>query len=373
MYRVPPAALEGLRRRIAALDLRAGRLGGEPIGVHDTGRRDDQGNALVVLHGRAPVLAGWSLAAIIEHHESGCAVRAVSDAGERLAPERFARPWCEHCRLRRRRRTTFAVVHGASGETRQVGSGCLREFLGGVDPERACRQAERLALARDQLARAEHATPPAVPLAEFAAHAAHVVRAHGWVSRNRARSAGRPASADQALRSLHITPGAPGAADRELADSALRWARALLAAKRDPSPFEREATAVATAGRSLGRREQGLVCALIAAYRQRRARSRHLAHPGADVRVTVLVERVRAQDSPAHGTVRRCELTDADANRLVWWQTQGPPLRPGETVALAARVQRHTRFGDSAVTVLSHCRRAASPRPSGGFATAPGT
>jgi hypothetical protein len=99
------------------------------------------------------------------------------------------------------------------------------------------------------------------------------------------------------------------------------------------------------------------VCALIAVYRQRRARSRHLAHPGARIEVTVLVERVVTQRSERHGTVRRCELIDADANRLVWWQTGGAPLDRGDIVTLTGRVQRHTHFAASAVTVLSHCRR----------------
>jgi hypothetical protein len=100
------------------------------------------------------------------------------------------------------------------------------------------------------------------------------------------------------------------------------------------------------------------VCALIAVYRQRRARSRHLARPGARIELTVLAERVVTQRSERHGTVRRCELIDADANRLVWWQTGGTPLVGGEVVALTGRVQRHTRFGATAVTVLGHCRHA---------------
>lgn len=100
------------------------------------------------------------------------------------------------------------------------------------------------------------------------------------------------------------------------------------------------------------------MCALIAVYRQRRARSRHLAHPGARIEVTVLVERLVTQRSERHGTVRRCDLIDADANRLMWWQTAGAPLHSGEVVTLIGRVQRHTRFSSSAVTVLSHCRRA---------------
>ena len=359
MFRVPSGLLEGLARRIEALDRRAARLGCEPIGLRDTGERDPDGNALVVLDGRAPALTGWMLAAIVEHRDGKVSVRAVADAGERLRPEALAGGWCEHCGLRRRRTKTFVVVHVASGEMRQVGSGCLRDFLGGQDPERACRQAERLALVRDEMRRAERAGPtpgsdPQATLERFAAHAAHVIRAHGWTTREQARAHGVPASTDLALRSLTRAANAPGPGDEALADGALRWARTLLASKPGRSRFEREAAAVANAAGTLGRREQGLVCAMIAVYRRRRARSRHLGRPGAPVDATVLVERVVRQPSRNHGTVCRCELLDADANRLVWWQTQGPPLRAGDLITLAGRVQRHTRFGDTPVTVLSH-------------------
>ena len=249
------------------------------------------------------------------------------------------------------------MVHAESGELRQVGSACLRDFVGGHDPERACRCAEHLALARAELKRAgtpvlarpsANRSEPA--LEEFAAHAALVVRAHGFTSREQARRTSRPASADEALRSLREEPEAPDRADRALAAGALRWARALLATKPELSRFERDALAAVSNETGLTRRARGLVCALIAFYRQRRARSRHLAYPGARIEVTVLVERVVAQHSERHGIVRRCELIDAEANRLVWWQTQGDALRGGEVVTLIGRVQRHTRFG-ATVTV----------------------
>ena len=103
---------------------------------------------------------------------------------------------------------TFVVVHMDSGELRQVGSGCLRDFLGGHDPERACRQAEYLALARERAARAPRyrTSPPEPTLETFAAHAAHV-SARPRFHLARARTTNRePASADLALRSLHETP-----------------------------------------------------------------------------------------------------------------------------------------------------------------------
>ena len=154
VFRVAPEALEHLQRRIQALGRRARRIGVEPVRLIDTGERDASGHALVLLSGRAPVLAGWTLAAIVDHRDGHATVRPVGEQGERLAAGAFAAASCEHCGLRRRRTRTYVVVHADSGEVRQVGSGCLRDFLGGPDPERACRRAELLAAARAELDRA---------------------------------------------------------------------------------------------------------------------------------------------------------------------------------------------------------------------------
>jgi hypothetical protein len=130
-FRVAPAELEHLQRRIQTLGRRARRLGVEPVRLIDTGERDASGQALVLLSGRAPVLAGWSLAAIVDHRDGH---PTVDEQGDRLAAGAFAHPICEHCGLRRRRTRTYVVVDTVSGEVRQVGSGCLRDFLGGPQP-----------------------------------------------------------------------------------------------------------------------------------------------------------------------------------------------------------------------------------------------
>ena len=94
--------------------------------------------------------------------------------------------------------------------------------------------------------------------------------------------------------------------------------------------------------RLLTARERGLVCALVAVYRRRRARSRHLGRPGGWLDTVVVVERIAEQPSTRHGTVRRHDLVDVAGNRLVWWQTRGAALPLGQAVHLRGRVERHT-------------------------------
>ena len=359
-FRVLRRNLPELNVRIARLARRAERLGTAPLALRDIGGADRK-HALVVLEGEAPALAGWTLAAIVDHRDGEPRLRVTSSAAPALDPGRFRETRCDHCRLRRRRVETYVVWHAGTQRLRQVGTGCLRDFLGGHDPERLCRQAEYVLLARESIATA--AGPRLVPvgviegvaLDELAAHAAMVLRADGWVSRERARETGWQASADAALHSLQSMPGAPRPVDLDVATCALQWARELLAAKPTLSDFERDASLVAGADRLRTARERGLACALIAVYRRRRAASQHLGRPGEWLETVVVVERVVDRPSRRHGSVRRHDLIDVHCNRLVWWQTSGAPLPHGRAVRIHGRVERHTRFGHAPVTVLAYC------------------
>ncbi len=141
-----------------------------------------------------------------------------------------------------------------------------------------------------------------------------------------------------------------------LATAALQWARELLAAKPGLSEFERDATLAASAGRLLTARERGLACALIAVYRRRRSDSQHLGQAGEWLETVVVVERIVDRPSRRHGSVCRNDLIDVDGNCLAWWQTSGAPLPRDRAVRLRGRVERHTRFGQTPVTVLAYCR-----------------
>jgi hypothetical protein len=154
-----------------------------------------------------------------------------------------------------------------------------------------------------------------------------------------------------------MTPSGCAATDRALADAALRWARELLPRRERLTDFERDVAAVAALDRLLTSRERGLACAVIAVYRRRRSRSRHLGTPGAPLDTVVLVERIVDTRTRRNAELHRHDLIDADGNRLVWWQSSGPALPPGRAIHIHARVARHTRFGRANVTVLTHCHR----------------
>lgn len=109
----------------------------------------------VTVTGEAPKIAGWAFAAVLQPTVSeegtvlGNLLRVVPgfDAG---IPEQYrtAGNNCDHCHTARRRNETFVLV-SESGEWKQVGRQCLRDFLGHQSPEAYATWAEILIDAAD--------------------------------------------------------------------------------------------------------------------------------------------------------------------------------------------------------------------------------
>ena len=77
---------------------------------------------------------GWQFAASLEYTSKGNIIKAVPGIE---IPERFynCEPWCEHCKTARDRRYSFVVFKEESGEFKQVGKACLKDFTGGLSAE----------------------------------------------------------------------------------------------------------------------------------------------------------------------------------------------------------------------------------------------
>lgn len=97
---------------------------------------------------------GWQYAASLEYTTAGNIISGV--AGIEI-PERYytCDPWCEHCKTMRDRKYSYIVFNEESGEFKQVGKSCLRDFTGGLSAEQAalvesffkeCEQSEEIHL-----------------------------------------------------------------------------------------------------------------------------------------------------------------------------------------------------------------------------------
>jgi len=91
------------------------------------------------------VVAGWEIVARIDHVSGGGAGNIVNTVPNRECPieYRTADNTCEHCGHNRRRSNTYVLFNEQTGEYKQVGKTCLKDFLG-HSPETLVFSASRL-------------------------------------------------------------------------------------------------------------------------------------------------------------------------------------------------------------------------------------
>lgn len=78
----------------------------------------------------------WVFVATIDFHENGNIVRKCGNI-EVEVPERYytSEPVCEHCNTKRRRKDAYIVMNTVTGEFKQVGRSCLKDFTCGLSAE----------------------------------------------------------------------------------------------------------------------------------------------------------------------------------------------------------------------------------------------
>lgn len=92
----------------------------------------------LTITGEAPMLAGWQFVGKIERLE-GTNINLLMCAPGQTMPESYRNSdhqLCQHCNTRRLRKNTYILKHGQTGEFKQVGHDCIRDFTGGNDPSK---------------------------------------------------------------------------------------------------------------------------------------------------------------------------------------------------------------------------------------------
>lgn len=243
-------------------------------------------------------MAGWRFVATLQRLDDENVVRCLP--GEEIpASYRNQKPACDHCRTDRRRNDTYILRHG-DGRLVQVGSSCIKDFLGGDDAAIIAAQAEVLALAT--------ATAAAIGgeesclagggsgerlLADFLPIVAWIIRTEGWRSRTMAREQGGLAAADRAWNLMHDAGARrqaacePADADVALASSAEAWAERLsdAAIEAERGDYLHNLRAIARSGLVSYRTSGIAASAIVACQRaagEERARAERASRPHLD-------------------------------------------------------------------------------------------
>ncbi len=320
----------------------------------------------VKMEGQPPKIAGWGFVASIDHTNKGNILRGVPGGGGVPAKYRTAKPVCEHCNQDRMRNNTFVLRHD-SGETKQVGRTCLKDFLGHQSAEHMAGVAAntwevfREAGGDDFLGDGETRTHY-VETKTYLRHAAADIRQFGWTSRAAAEERGQVSTADSAATRMHqddkLEPE-----DIALADAALEWAKSLQEEKTLGSDFLHNIGVVAKMD-GITIRQFGIAAAIIIAYQkdQEEARAKVDTLPsayqgaiGQRGKFTGLTLNAVIPIEGYYGMTYLHHFADADGNQFKWFASSNA-MSVGQTYDIDATVKGHEEYKGTLQTVLTRAK-----------------
>lgn len=188
---IPEANIERLRKKVKLIRSKCQKYGCdfkyEEVGDEYRTVRDNTGckffaHVFIVETTGTAVIHGWKLAAALEHTEKGNFTELTDDVD---IPALYynSPPICEHCHSNRHRKETFIVRNVNTGEYKQIGKSCLRDFTGGMSAEGSAAYASLLNEIR-QLTHTQEGTSilQYFEAKEYLRFVAETIRCFGFIS-----------------------------------------------------------------------------------------------------------------------------------------------------------------------------------------------
>lgn len=385
IYQLTAAELDATKAKVAKLNERAeakgltGRLEVVADKVEDT---ETLPNGLevtrvywdTVITGEAPSYGGWKFIAVLDWDDAaGLITRTVPGFAGVIDRDALRANWCDHCNTTRNRVETY-LVEGQDGERRQVGSTCIRDFLGqAVRPVWIFNEADSL---REEFlslggVRDYDYTPESVVKVAWA-----VIQEYGFVpsswdgsTKGRVLTVLYPPSKGQAARDAHelIKRLQPHV------DAATGQARLIIDfIKSDAfggaSEYVTNLKAIVS-GERVGSRHFGLLVSAPQAWareverdlRRQAAKAElvnaHFGQPGDKVELTVRVKSI-SYSHHNYGTSTVYKLV-TDTGHLVTWFASSSSLGDevtNETFKIKATVKKHDEYQDVKSTVITRAK-----------------
>lgn len=387
IYKIPKDNLPKFQKMLDKLSKKSVKLTGEKIYFIPFNTITERENGYVreyveiLLSGfEAPKLNGWSFVARLDHaNEVGNLVRPVPGF---VVPEMYRDRGsvCDHCRIKRYRRDTYLVQHDETGEIKQIGSSCLKDFLGHQHPEKIAKMAELLGYA-DEFARGAMQVGDDrrfIDLEAYLAHCAMQIAQWGYMPISKAKQLNAAnddprkevqSTASRALVSLFPSPGyqdqmpVPEDAHYKLAQDAIEWAANLGDDGGVLSDYQHNIHVLAASG-MIEFRSTGYASSIVGSYmrehnlfpqKDEKKPSNHVGNIGDKLELDVTYEASRWTTNDAGGFYIH-QFVDAQGNVLKWMTGKEIEADKGTMVKLRGTVKNHNEFKGAKETIVTRCK-----------------
>lgn len=368
-FTIPASNQKIVEEQIEKLNRRAAKLGLDAITL-TWGKAilNDKDELLAPCDVTGPLTVsydGWEFIATLQHLPTGeNIIRAISD--EYMIPLEYRESGsaCEHCNTKRYRKDTYVVRHH-SGEVKQVGSTCIKDFLGGNSPDNIM---QRAGFVGELISFMEWAgNSPRVHdegifhIVSFLAQTAACIRDYGWLSKTKANESGGTATAIRVQNNFSLSPGEKTsvvtAADKQLAKEAAEWAENISDSDAEISDYLYNIRAIARSG-MVGWRTMGYAASIVSSYKRTQdnteANSDHIGTIKVRQEFDLTLKRMSSGVS-VYGEYHMFIFNDEQGNVVVWRASNPPDLEEGKSYRIKGTVKAHTEYKSVKQTEINRC------------------
>lgn len=389
-YNIPKFNFGYLMERVDKLNKRAKKMGLDPTRVETIREYDEHiidnqvGNVKrrditirmveVKVIGKAPKFDGWIFIATIEHDKAASNLIKTIPGIELGHSYRDAQPDCDHCGHMRWRKKTYICRHEERGSEVQVGSTCVKDFLGHRSPEAIAWQCEMLGNIREMFCDMENYDRENVPRSEiriptrkFLQLTAAVIHNHGWMSKSKALENPYDSIPTVSLVDEQLFPPTnfkdwitiePD--DVKLAYDTLQWAKNLREIDGVLSDYEYNLNVLAKES-SIPISAMGLAVSMVGVFKMKKDKTKntkvihsnnHFGEVKKRYELDLKVATISGFDSE-WGYTTIYKMVDPQGNAFSWFTTGRTTLEEGETYHVKATVKKHQEYMGRNETVVT--------------------
>jgi uncharacterized protein (DUF779 family) len=365
-FNIPTNNIKSVEKQIEKLNRRATKLGLDSIQLTWDKPSINSSGILVAtatLTGPFSIsFDGWEFIATLQHLPTGeNIIRSISDQD---LPTQYHNSGsaCEHCNVNRYRKDTYIVKKDIS--FLQIGSTCIKDFLGGNSPDNIMQRAQLIAgIMSFMRGSCEASAEVGFNIETFLAHTIAIVNEFGWVSKTDAKETGKMATATRVIEALTTDePQLKLPINNALLEDAkiiADWVENIPDITADNSDYLHNIRAIARAG-MVGIRTAGFAASMVSCYNRENAKpkervvSQHVGEVKSRQSFELTVKNMFSGQSN-FGEYFKYIFTDKAGNILVWSASKEQDLEINHNYTVVGTVKQHTYYKDVAQTVLTRC------------------
>lgn len=326
------------------------------------------------------IVNNWEFVAVIEHTTFGNVIRSISENIEFPEKYRNVAPNCEHCNVNRYRKDTYLVRNVETGEFKQVGKSCLRDYTNGLSAELVAEFISGF----DSIIKGETPYTGIKPQRYYETKAiveiaSELVRVLGYEKKNYENPEKKytslraeqyywhlidkhySISTDREIKSNGFVFENPET--KELAKNALHWIRETAETRNNDFMKNLKILCMAEA---VSARDLGIVCSLIPAYLRNlqweQEKKRKEATQAGSVHVGNVKERITIEVASfscvtswftQFGTTYIFQIVDTN-NNIFTWKTSN--TIPENTTKIVGTIKAHNEYRGIMQTELTRCK-----------------